>query len=222
MLLPASTGSEAAQAAFFHTKRGFRHARHGDHVWRKTMAHAGDTFVNRAGERLIFRQTSRDTAGALLEVEIVYRPHATPPPPHYHPLQEERFHILQGAIHTVIGGQTRIYGPGEAFIVPPGVPHAMHNTSAEQGRAIWQTRPALRTEVFFETLWGLARDGKTDQRGVPSLLQLAVLLQTYSEEFRLSQPPYPLQRVLWAALASIGRWKGYRSRYPAYSDPPQP
>jgi quercetin dioxygenase-like cupin family protein len=176
------------------------------------MAQAGDSFVNPAGERLIFRQTSRDTGGGLLEVEIVYRPHATPPPRHYHPLQEEHFHILQGAIQTVIGGQMRIYGPGEAFIVPPGVPLAMHNTSAEQGRAIWQATPALRTEVFFEILWGLARDGKTDQRSVPSLLQLAVLLQAYRQEFRLSQPPDLLQRVLWVALASIGRWKGYRSR----------
>jgi hypothetical protein len=110
-------------------------------------------------------------------------------------------------------------GPGEQFIVPPGVSHAMHNTSAEAGRALWQIRPALRTEVFFETLWGLARDGKTNPQGVPSLLQLAVLLQTYSQEFRLSQPPYLVQQVLWAALASVGRWRGYRSRYAAYSGP---
>jgi quercetin dioxygenase-like cupin family protein len=58
---------------------------------------------------------------------VLFHPHATPPPPHYHPLQEEHFHILHGAIHTVIGGQMRIYGPGEAFIVPPGVADAMHN-----------------------------------------------------------------------------------------------
>jgi hypothetical protein len=33
------------------------------------MAQAGDTFVNRAGEQLTFRQTTQDTDGALLEVE---------------------------------------------------------------------------------------------------------------------------------------------------------
>ncbi|HMQ30593.1 MAG TPA: cupin domain-containing protein [Chloroflexaceae bacterium] len=182
------------------------------------MAQSGDTLVNRAGEQLIFRRTSRETDGALLEVEIVYRPHATPPPPHYHPHQEERFQVMQGAIRTEIQGRLHTYGPGERFIIPPGVSHAMHNVSAEAGRVLWQIRPALRTELFFETLWGLAHDGKTDQRGVPSPLQLAVLLEAYSQEFRLSRPPYPIQRVLWAALARVGRWKGYRSSYPAYSD----
>jgi quercetin dioxygenase-like cupin family protein len=94
------------------------------------MAQAGDSFVNHVGEQFIFRQTSGDTNGALLEVEVVYRPRATPPPPHYHPFQEERFQVLAGTIHTVIGHQTRTYGPGEALIIPPGISHAMHNTSS--------------------------------------------------------------------------------------------
>jgi quercetin dioxygenase-like cupin family protein len=179
------------------------------------MAQAGDTFINRAGDQLTFRQTSRATIGALLEVEVVYRPHATPPPFHYHPFQEERFQVLAGTIHTVIGNHTQTYGPGDTFVVPAGISHAMHNTSPEAGRVVWQIRPALRTETFFETLWGLARDGKTNAQGVPQLLQLAVLLDTYAQEFRLTKPPYALQRPLWAILARIGRWKGYQSRYTA-------
>lgn len=183
------------------------------------MARAGDMFVNQAGEQLTFRQTSQETGGALLELEVVYRPHATPPPPHCHPFQEEHFEVLQGAIHTVIGGQNRTYMPGESFSVPRGVAHAMHNTSAEAGRVLWQTRPALRTEMFFETLWGLAQDGKTNAVGVPSLLQMAVLLEAYAQEFRLARPPYAVQRPLWSLLAAVGRQRGYRSRYEKYSRP---
>lgn len=183
------------------------------------MARVGDTFVNRAGEQLIFRQTGRETNGELLEVEVVYRPHATPPPPHYHPLQEERFRVLQGSIRTLIDREERTYVPGEEFVIPAGFSHAMHNISAEPGRVVWQTRPALQTEAFFETLWGLARDGKTNLNGVPSLLQLAVLLQAYEQEFRLTRPPYAVQRIVWGALAAVGRWRGYRSRYPASGGP---
>jgi hypothetical protein len=95
----------------------------------------------------------------------------------------------------------------------------MHNTSAEAGRLLWQIRPALQTEILFETLWGLARDGKTNQYGVPALLQLAVLLQTYNQELRLSQPSYRLQRLVWGVLGTRGRWEGYRGRYPMYSRP---
>ncbi len=177
------------------------------------MAQTGTTITNRAGEQILFRQTAHDTNGALLEVEVQYRANAAPPPAHYHPLQEEHFSVLAGAIQTTIGGQTRTYLPGEEFVVPPGVAHAMHNTSAEPGRVLWQIRPALQTEALFEMLWGLASDGKTNHNGVPTLLQLAVLLHTYNREFRLCKPPYALQKIIWTLLAAIGRWKGYRSQY---------
>ena len=39
-----------------------------------------------------------------------------------------------------------------------------------------ELRPALNSETFFETLYGLARDGKTDENGVPNFLQQAVTL----------------------------------------------
>ena len=37
-----------------------------------------------------------------------------------------------------------------------------------------ELRPALDTETFFETFFGLGRDGKTNARGIPGLLQIAV------------------------------------------------
>jgi len=43
-------------------------------------------------------------------------------------------------------------------------------------------RPALRTEVLFETLFGLGRDGKTDEEGSPRLLQGAVMLKEYKDD----------------------------------------
>lgn len=177
------------------------------------MAHPGTTFVNQAGEQLTFRQTSSDTNGALLEVEVRYRPNAAPPPVHYHPFQEEHFEVLGGAIQATIGGETHTYRAGEHFVVPRGVPHAMHNISDEPGQVRWQIRPALRTEAFFEAFWGLASEGKTNRESVPNILQLAVLLQAYHREFRLSKPPYAVQRILWAVLAVFGRWRGYRSQY---------
>lgn len=177
------------------------------------MARAGDTLTNRSGEQIVFRRTTAETGGELLEVEVLYRPNATPPPAHYHPSQEERFEVLQGAIQTRIGGVTRTYLPGERFTVPPGVSHQMHSSGAEPGRMRWEIRPALNTEAFFETLWGLAQDGKTNANGVPNLLQLAVILQAHRPEFRLSSPPYPVQRVLWGILAPLGRLLGYSASY---------
>ena len=141
------------------------------------------------------------------------------PPAHYHPSQEEHFEFLNGTLHTEIGGQRRTYEAGDRFTVPIGTHHWMHNTSSEFGKVIWQVRPAMKTETFFKTLWGLAIDGKTNNNGVPNILQIAVLFREYDREFRLSKPPYPLQKILFYILAPLGRLSGYRAKYDEYSEP---
>lgn len=170
-----------------------------------------------AGSRLTFRQTAAATNGELLEIEAQYPPHSSPPPSHWHPYQEERFQVLRGAFRTGIAGQEKVYAAGAAFTVPANTPHWMHNVSDEEGRLLWQVRPALQTQAFLETLWGLEADGKTDARGVPNLLQLAVILTAYANEFRAASPPYPMQRALFGILAPLGRLLGYRPRYDRYS-----
>jgi len=152
-------------------------------------------------------------------MEMVYSPNSSKPTSHYHPNQEEHFEILSGTIFTEIGGQTRSFEAGESFTVPMGTHHWMHNTSPEPGKVIWQVRSALKTETLFETLWGLAIDGKTDDSGVPNLLQIAVIFREYEREFRLSKPPYRLQKILFAILAPIGRLLGYRVKYDKYGKP---
>ena len=81
-------------------------------------------------------------------------------------------------------------------------------------RVNWQTRPAMKMEEFFETIWGLAKDGKTNEGGVPNLLQVAVIAREHADEYRLVRPPWPVQRALFAVLAPAGRLLGYMARYP--------
>ena len=179
------------------------------------MARVGDVLENPVtGQRLVFRATARETGGELLEVESVYtKPSPSRPPDHYHPHQEEHFEVLSGALRVRVGGEERELRRGDVLVVPPATPHEMW---AERGgtRVSWRTYPALKTEAFFEILWGLARDGKTDERGAPNLLRMAVIAREYANEFRLAKPPYPVQRIVFAALALVGRLLGYRARYP--------
>ena len=174
------------------------------------MASAGDVLENPVtGQRLIVRRTAGETGGEVLEVESVYSmPTPFPPTAHYHPYQEERFEVLSGEVRARIDGAERRYGAGETFTIPPGTPHTMW---AEQGgaRFNWQTRPALNTEAFFEKAWGLAKAGKVNERGVPNLLQAAVIGRDHADEYRLAVPPWPIQRALLAALAPIGRLLGH-------------
>ena len=59
------------------------------------MINTGDMVVNPStGERLIFRQTSADTGGRLVEVEAIITPDGACAGAHVHPNQEERFQVI--------------------------------------------------------------------------------------------------------------------------------
>jgi quercetin dioxygenase-like cupin family protein len=185
------------------------------------VVQAGDAFENPvSGQKLIFHTTAGDTGGELLEVESIYtEPSPSRPPLHYHPRQEERFDVLSGELHALIRGEERQLKVGEILVIPRGIPHSMWAQEAGT-HVIWQTRPALKTEAFFETIWGLAKDGKTNDKGVPNLLQAAVIAQHYAQEYLLVSPPRLVQKVLFGSLAEVGRWLGYEAQYPyPHGDP---
>lgn len=61
------------------------------------MARAGDELLNPVTElRTVFRKTTRDTGGALLQVDWIGAPGWTTGPDHVHPHQEERLQVLGG------------------------------------------------------------------------------------------------------------------------------
>ena len=174
------------------------------------MARAWDELFDPIrGQRLIFRQTARDSEGKLVEVEAFYQPGSQVPPEHIHPQQEEYFEVLAGSIDTRINGQEKRYEPGESFRIPAGTAHQIWNGGSTEAHLLWQTRLALHTENFFEIMWGLAQAGKTNKAGLPNLLQLAVILRQYRHEFRPVKPPPLVQDLVFASLASLGRLCGY-------------
>jgi mannose-6-phosphate isomerase-like protein (cupin superfamily) len=177
------------------------------------MAKSGEVLDNPVtGQRIIFRRTSGDTAGGLLEVESVYTtPSPSRPPAHYHPSQEEIFRVLAGELHVVTDGRQRVLKKGETLVIVEGAKHQMWAEEAGV-RVNWQTRPALETAAFFETVYGLAARGETNEKGTPHLLQAAVIARAYSDEFRLARPPWTVQRLLFAVLAPVGRLLGYPTR----------
>ncbi len=62
------------------------------------MAQAGDTLTSARGESITFRETSADSGGERLVLEVLYLPSDRRPPAHYHPRQEEHFEVLEGEI----------------------------------------------------------------------------------------------------------------------------
>lgn len=131
------------------------------------MAKAGEEVYNpRQKDRLIFKQTARDTGGRLLQVEMFASPSAASPPEHIHPRQEERFETVSGLLRARVDGEERTVGAGEAMVVPAGTPHTWWIDGEEDAHVLLEFRPALNTETFFETMYGLTRDGRVGEDGV--------------------------------------------------------
>jgi hypothetical protein len=66
------------------------------------------------------------------------------------------------------------------------------------------------------TLFGLATAGKVNDKGLPNLLQLAVLIRSTMPATYIAGIPIVVQRTLFGGLARLGAAAGYRTAYPAY------
>jgi quercetin dioxygenase-like cupin family protein len=187
------------------------------------MARAGEKLYNPVqNDWIVFRETAQDTGGELMSAELVVSPGGGNPL-HVHPRQEEHFKALSGTLGVLVGEEHRRLGEGEEATVPPGTPHRWWNDTDEEARVLVELRPELNTEIFFETLYGLARDGITDENGLPNLLQQAVTLNGVNKgEIYLARPPIPVQKAFLAALAPVGRLLGYKDHYPKYSSAEAP
>jgi mannose-6-phosphate isomerase-like protein (cupin superfamily) len=140
------------------------------------MAHQGQEIETPAGMTLLLVRTGNETGGELLEMEATYSGEAGMPPEHLHPSQVERFEVLEGSMHAIVGGEERAYEVGESFEVPAGTPHQM----AAQGptRMRWEVRPAMRTAEFFERLFGSGPDSAQEMG--------EKFFAEFDQEFRLS------------------------------------
>ncbi len=170
------------------------------------------------GERLIFRSTRDSSNGALFQAELIVQPGGYVVQSHKHPLQEERFVVLEGKYGWEIGGKRGVASAGETLVCPVGVAHSQWNAGDGPMRIYYEHRPALTSaEVFFETQFGLSREGKLAPDGRIALLQAAVLVQELGDFIRPAWPSIAVQDILFPPLAALGRWRGYRARYPRYS-----
>ena len=171
------------------------------------------------GERIVFRKRSRDTGGELFEMTLYLAPKGFIAAAHVHPNQEERFEVAGAPVIFKIAGKERLYQPGEVAVVPPGTPHVWWNAGTEEAATLVQFRPALDTETFFETFFGLATDGKVGKNGLPNPLQMMVLARDFRREMQAPTPARWVVGPIAIALAPIGRALGYRRRYDKYSGP---
>ncbi|HEX2504372.1 MAG TPA: cupin domain-containing protein [Miltoncostaeaceae bacterium] len=136
---------------------------------------------------------------------------------HRHPALVERFTVLEGELTMKLDGWTSVLGEGETAVVEAGAWHDWWNGGDRDARARVEITPGERFAHMIETLFGLARLGHTNAKGLPDPLQLALFAQEFSDVIEFRSPPRAVQRALFGALAPIARRRGYRGTYPQLS-----
>src|SRR6188472_493123 len=165
------------------------------------------------GERIVFRKTSADTGGQAVVIETFVQPDGFVAAAHVHPSQEERFEVLKGSVGFKIGRDKLVAGPGQRITVPAGTSHKFWNAGDEEAHFVCEVRPALQFESLIETMFGLATDGKTNRKGMPNPLRLAVIANAHFDTVQLPFPPALLQRIALGLGAPVGKLCGYGPTY---------
>ncbi len=181
------------------------------------MSRAGDVHENPAtGERAVVRLGTEETRGELLVVEVFVKPGGAVTGEHVHPIIEEYFTVVSGRVGFRLDGRESIAELGERLHVPAGMAHDWWNAGEEEARIVVEISPGARFEEMVVNLFGLARDGKTNAKGMPNLLQAAIFVKEFEDVLYFTKPPRAVQKVLFGILAPIARLLGYRGSYPEY------
>src|ERR671914_465511 len=165
-----------------------------------TVVAPGQTLSNPiTGERFTFTHTAATTGGELLAFDLALRPGGAVPIAHVHPIQTERFEVIEGQMRFRLGLRTVIAEPGDVVEVAPGVMHSFANAGEQEARLRVEVRPALAMEEMFADVVAMARAGRMTDRGLPrNLLDLAALARRYDREAHAPLLTVGAQRVLLA------------------------
>ena len=136
------------------------------------------------GERVVVLTDARQHPEQVLVSHLFIRPGGRVAAAHVHPTVDERFLVLSGEVGFLIGDRKRTLGAGEGASVRAGVVHDWWQVGDTEAQVIVEVIPGVRFAEMVGSMFGLARDGKVNSKGLPDPLQLAVMGHEYGDVIR--------------------------------------
>jgi mannose-6-phosphate isomerase-like protein (cupin superfamily) len=178
------------------------------------MFRSGDQIENPVtGERLVFHETAAETGGERVVFETIVQPGGFVAAAHVHPYQTECFEVLAGTLGMRRGKEKVELHAGETVTVDPQTPHKFWNAGDDEVRFVCTVTPALRFERLIATMYTLAADGKTNKKGMPNPVRLAVIANHHFDDVRLPLVPQLLQKAALMLGAPVGKALGFTAEY---------
>ena len=172
------------------------------------------------GERVTFLAAAEETNGEYVRIRNEVPAGAPGVVLHYHLAYTEAFEVLEGRLDMCVGTEDNhlVLAEGESVFVALNTTHRFWNSSTEPVVFEVEIRPARNFEKALRASFGLAEDGKTNDKGVPKNIFELALIYELSESYIVGMPLF-LQKGIFGELARIARWRGYDPEFSEYTKP---
>ncbi len=158
----------------------------------------------------------QETNGQFMKGLLVSPKGALGPPEHYHPNYTEDFSIVEGGFIFQHNKEKILVKAGEKLSVQPNISHTFRPSDHPVNTFVVLVKPPGLLTELVKTLFGLAHDGKLNNKGEPGFMQAMALARSLSEDTIFTKPPLVVQKVMASLFAPIASLLGYKAIYPEY------
>lgn len=147
----------------------------------------------------------------------LFSPGNAGPPAHIHVDYEESFHVIEGEFLIVEDGVEHHVTAGDTHPVPPGAEHTFRNVGDGAGAVVVRSTPPGGARDVIATLFGMAHEGKVNDRGQPGFLQGMVSAAATIDDTVFTSPPPAITKPLVRVVAPIANALGYQAVHDRYA-----
>lgn len=148
------------------------------------------------GEQITFLETTEETQGKYLSIEVTLPPQGDGPPLHSHDEFEEEFEVVSCQLTVTLGKEQYVLQPGDKKFVTLKTVHTFTNNHDKPVVFRVRLTPPSQFEQSVRIHYGLIDDGLCDAKGNPKNIAHTALILSMQNTL-VAGIPFWLRRKLF-------------------------